>query len=168
MKLFVAILIFALPVACFAAEDDEEDVLILHSGEVYQGVILKRSVDSILFSTRQYEVRSIDPSQVKSHRLDRSAASEYSKKQWMGVIVGSLAGVAAAFLILEDNPETGTPDLGPYLSVSLGVSFLVGETITMGTYQPSRKKHIERYLERVQLQLGASPNSASVNLAIHF
>lgn len=168
MKLFVAILIFALPTACFAVKDDEEDVLILHSGEVYQGVILKRSPDSILLSTRQYEVRLIDPSQVKLHRLDRAAASEYSKKQWMGLIVGSLAGIVVANLVLEDNPETGEPDLMPYLGVSLGVSYLVGESITMGTYKPSRKKHLERYLEQVQFQLGASPNGASMNFAIRF
>ena len=168
MKLFVTILIFALPVACFAVEDDEEDVIILHSGEVYQGVILKRSPDSILLSTRQYEVRSIDPSQVKLHRLDRSAASEYSKKQWMGLIVGSLAGIVVANLVLEDNPETGVPDFMPYMGVGCGVSYLVGESITMGTYKPSRKKHLEHYLERVQLQVGAPPSSASMNFAIRF
>ena len=172
MQVLILFLLMALPLACFAAEkdevkDDTEDVLVLHSGEVYQGVILERSPGRILFSTRQYEVRAIDPSEVRLHRLDRSAAREYNSKSTLGV----LAALTAYFmlpLLLEDNPETGEPDRKTRLGISSGAFFLVHTAIRASAYKPSRKEHRERYMEQTQIQLGASPNGANMRIVFRF
>ena len=173
MQVLILFLLMALPLACFAAEkdevkDDTEDVLVLHSGEVYQGVILERSPGRILFSTRQYEVRAIDPSEVRLHRLDRSAAREYNSKSSLAAFAALVAHFTLPNLLLEDNPETGEPDLAPQLVFSSVTFLLVHTAIRASTYKPSRKEHRERYMEQAQIQLGASPSGANMRIVFRF
>lgn len=173
MQVLILFLLMALPLACFAAEkdevkDDTEDVLVLHSGEVYQGVILERSPGRILFSTRQYEVRAIDPSEVRLHRLDRSAARKYNSRSTIAALAALVAYFTLPDLLLEDNPETGEPDLAPRLGIGSGAYFLVHTAIRAGTYKPSRKEHRERYMKQTQIQLGASPSGANMRIVFRF
>ena len=174
----IAILIIALPLACLAAENDEikddtEDVLVLHSGEVYRGVILGRSPGRILFSTRQYEVRAIDPSEVRSHRLDRAEARKYKIRNSIACLValngGIAVGIAASRFFLEgrSKSETRPFDFIPQMGVSMLAWWVGYKGLHSTLYNPSRKEHKKRYRQS-WFRSSVSPSGASMRVVLHF